>query len=98
MASETSREPIQKNVYGASRQPAVMRVHLRGNAGTLGDEVPPGAVSAVRGMRPDLKLTSATPDAERRRAMAGWIRTATIRYSTGSSSTGFGIGISGGDW
>ncbi|MED5279255.1 MAG: DUF1549 and DUF1553 domain-containing protein, partial [Verrucomicrobiota bacterium] len=54
-------------------KPAVMRVHLRGNAGTLGDEVPPGAVSAVRGMRPDLKLTSATPDAERRRAMAGWI-------------------------
>ena len=72
----------ERNIEGANPKkmftaragkPAVMRVHLRGNAGTLGDEVPPGAVSAVRGMRPDLKLTSATPDAERRRAMAGWI-------------------------
>ena len=72
----------ERNIKGANPKkmftaragkPAVMRVHLRGNAGTLGDEVPPGAVSAVRGMRPDLKLTSATPDAERRRAMAGWI-------------------------
>ena len=72
----------ERNIEGANPKkmftaragkPAVMRVHLRGNAGTLGDEVPPGAGSAVRGMRPDLKLTSATPDAERRRAMAGWI-------------------------
>ena len=72
----------ERNINGANPKkmftakagkPAVMRVHLRGNAGTLGDEVPPGAVSAVRGIRPDLKLTSATPDAERRRAMAGWI-------------------------
>ena len=72
----------ERNIKGANHKkiftaragkPAVMRVHLRGNAGTLGDEVPPGAVSAVRGLRSDLKLTSATPDAERRRAMADWI-------------------------
>ena len=72
----------ERNIEGANPKkmftaragkPAVMRVHLRGNAGTLGDEVQPGAVSAVRGIRFDLKLTSATPDAERRRAMAGWI-------------------------
>ncbi len=54
-------------------KPAVMRVHLRGNAGTLGDEVLPGAVSAVRGLSANLNLTSAAPDAERRRAMADWI-------------------------
>jgi len=72
----------ERNINGANPKkmftakagkPAVMRVHLRGNAGTLGDEVPPGAVSAVRGMPADLKLTSATPDAERRRVMADWI-------------------------
>jgi len=51
----------------------VMRVHLRGNAGTLGDEVLPGAVSAVRGLSAKLNLTSATPDADRRRAIADWI-------------------------
>ena len=50
-----------------------MRVHLRGNAATLGEEALPSAVSAVRGMSPDLKLTSATPDSDRRRAMADWI-------------------------
>ena len=54
-------------------KPAVMRVHLRGNAGTLGDEVLPGAVSAVRGLSANLNLTSATPDADRRRAIADWI-------------------------
>ena len=54
-------------------KPAVMRVHLRGNAGTLGDEVLPGALSAVRGLSANLNLTSATPDADRRRAIADWI-------------------------
>jgi hypothetical protein len=54
-------------------KPAVMRVHLRGNAGKLGDEVMPAAVSAVRGMQTDLKLTSSSPDAERRMAIADWI-------------------------
>ena len=54
-------------------KPAVMRVHLRGNAATLGDEVPPAAVSAVRGLSADLKLNSATRDVARRKAMAEWI-------------------------
>ncbi len=72
----------ERNIKGANPQklftvkagkPDVMRVHLRGNAATLGDEVLPGAASAVRGMSADLKLSSASPDAERRRAMADWI-------------------------
>ena len=63
----------QKIFTVIARQPGAMRVHVRGNAGTLGDEVPPGAVAAVRGLAADLKLTSATPDAARRKAMAAWV-------------------------
>ena len=72
----------ERNIKGGAPQklftvkasrPTTMRVHLRGNAATLGEEALPSAVSAVRGMSPDLKLTSATPDSDRRRAMADWI-------------------------
>jgi len=53
--------------------PGVMRVHLRGSAASLGQEVPPAGVSALAGVDADFKLTSAASDAERRKAAANWM-------------------------
>ena len=53
--------------------PGVMRVHLRGSAASLGQEVPPAGVSALAGVNADFKLTSAASDAERRKAAANWM-------------------------
>ena len=53
--------------------PGVMRVHLRGSAASLGQEVPPAGVSALAGVNADFKLTSAASDAQRRKAAADWM-------------------------
>ena len=50
-----------------ARDPGSMRVHLRGSAASLGEEVEPGGLSALRSLDPRFGPSSLT-DAERRRA------------------------------
>ena len=52
--------------------PPVVKVNIRGNPETTGDEVGPGTISAVAGL-PASFGDAATLDADRRKALAGWI-------------------------
>ena len=63
-------QPIHTVVSG---DPGVMRVHVRGNAGELGEEVAAGGISAIRGLSADFGLDPAAPDGERRAELARWI-------------------------
>jgi len=56
-----------------SAKPGVMRVHHRGSAGDLGEEVAPGGVAALRGVSAEFKLAANANDASRRRALAAWV-------------------------
>lgn len=58
---------------GVRRQPAPTHVFLRGDIKQLGSQVRPSALRAVRGLSADLKLTAATPEAERRLRFADWV-------------------------
>ena len=53
--------------------PGVMRIHHRGSAGDLGDEVTPGGVAALQGLSAEFKLAGNSSDAQRRRALAAWV-------------------------
>ena len=60
-------------VYGpVAGTPPVVKVHLRGNPETTGDEVGPGTISAVRGL-PTACGDGASSDGDRRLALADWI-------------------------
>ena len=60
-------------VFGPVTEAAApVRVHVRGNPETPGDEVGPGTITAVAGL-PTSFGDTATPEAERRNALAGWI-------------------------
>jgi hypothetical protein len=56
----------------APAAPPVVRIHVRGNPETTGDEVAPGTISAVPGL-PSVFGAAASSDADRRRALADWI-------------------------
>jgi hypothetical protein len=60
-------------VFGPAAESApVVKVHLRGNPETLGDEVGPGGLSLMAGL--PARFGDATlPEGERRRALAAWI-------------------------
>ena len=51
----------------------VMRVHLRGNPGQLGDPVSAGAIAAVAAPPADFGLSPDAPESERRIKLADWI-------------------------
>ena len=53
--------------------PGVMRIHHRGSAGDLGDEVTPGGVAALQGLSAEFKLAGNSSDAQRRQALAAWV-------------------------
>ncbi len=68
---KTLRPPDK--LFGAvTESPPAVKVNLRGNPETTGDEVGPGTISAVAGL-PTSFGDSATPDGERRKALASWI-------------------------
>ena len=56
-----------------SENPGAMRIHRRGSAGDLGDEVTPGGVAALRGVSAEFKLAKDVSDAQRRKALAAWV-------------------------
>ena len=55
------------------RDAGVTRVHLRGNPAQPGDVVSAGGVAAVAGASDDFGLAPEAPQADRRKALAGWI-------------------------
>ena len=67
-----SLQPPDRVFGPVVESPPPVKVHLRGNPETTGDEVGPGALSAVA-MLPATFGDSATPEGERRRALAAWI-------------------------
>ena len=52
--------------------PPVVRVHIRGNPETTGDEVGPGTIAAVAGL-PTSFGDASTAEGDRRKALAAWI-------------------------
>ena len=54
-------------------KPGVMRIHHRGSAGDLGEEVSPGGVAALQGLSAEFKLAGNSSDAQRRQALAAWV-------------------------
>ena len=54
-------------------RPGVTRVLLRGDVTSPTEEVAPGGIKAVKGVRATFDIDKASSDAERRRALADWI-------------------------
>jgi hypothetical protein len=66
--------PDQIRVYAVkARDAGSMRVHLRGNPGSPGDVVAPGAIASVAGPSADFGLPPDAPQGERRKRLADWI-------------------------
>lgn len=64
----------KRKVYTvAARNPAPMRIHIRGSVTDFGAEVAPGGVKAIAGVSGDFELANNAADAERRRKLADWI-------------------------
>ena len=67
-------DAASQSVYTVvSGDPGVMRVHLRGSAGELGEEVTPGGISAIRGLSAEFGLDAGAADPVRRTKLARWI-------------------------
>ncbi|WP_010582497.1 DUF1549 domain-containing protein [Schlesneria paludicola] len=61
-------------VYTAvATQPGPMRIHTRGSVATLGDEVAPGGLAAIRGLSSDFGLRPDAIESHRREQLANWI-------------------------
>ena len=71
---ELAAVPAPAEVY-AAKPTAVTKAHLleRGSVSKPGEEVFPGALTAVSQMAPDFQLGPEATDAERRMALANWI-------------------------
>ena len=67
-----SLQPPDRLFGPVAETPPAVKVHLRGNPETTGDEVGPGTLSAVATLPASFGDT-ATPEGERRRALAAWI-------------------------
>jgi len=65
--------PVTLAFTGDREQPPPTVVYKRGDVTKPGDEVTPGAVSAVVGPKPDLGLAADAPEAERRVRFAAWL-------------------------
>jgi hypothetical protein len=62
-----------EKLFGAvTEPPAAVKVNVRGNPETTGDEVGPGTITAVAGLSANFG-DSATPEGQRRQALAAWI-------------------------
>ena len=51
----------------------IMRVHHRGSVRSLGDEVVPGGLQAIRGLSPAFAVDKDASDAKRRKQLAEWM-------------------------
>jgi len=56
-----------------STDPGVMQVHMRGNAGNLGEKVSAGGIASIKSSPADFGLAIDAPDAERRLELSQWI-------------------------
>ena len=66
--------PAKAKAYAVkARDAGPVRVHLRGNPGSPGDVVAPGAIASVAGPSADFGLPPDAPQADRRRKLADWI-------------------------
>jgi len=83
---ETLQQELQKRKAELKSIPEPEKVHsakighlpatyllVRGDVNRKGEQVTPGAPSCIRGLDPDLGLTTSSTDAERRRRLAEWI-------------------------
>jgi Protein of unknown function (DUF1553)/Protein of unknown function (DUF1549) len=55
------------------KQPGAWHIMSRGDYRKPGEVVAPGGVAAVAGVSPDWQVSNDAPEAERRKALAGWI-------------------------
>jgi hypothetical protein len=79
-AAKRSRlESVVRLLQGGSvhttvpRQPGPWRILARGDFRKPGEVVAPGGIAAITGVSPDWRLPLDAPEADRRRALAGWI-------------------------
>jgi mono/diheme cytochrome c family protein len=70
-----SLQPPAKVFGPVTETPPEVKVNLRGNPETPGDEVGPGALSLIAGL-PNAFGDASLPEGERRRALAAWITAA----------------------
>ncbi|HEX4610232.1 MAG TPA: DUF1549 and DUF1553 domain-containing protein [Urbifossiella sp.] len=68
-----ARFPVTLAFTGDREQPPPTVVYKRGDVTAPGDEVTPGAVSAVGALKTDLGLAADAPEAERRVRFAAWL-------------------------
>ena len=71
-ADLTKRGPM--TIYTAiATQPPAMKIHLRGSVSSLGNEVAPAGLSAIRGLSPEFELRPDAIESHRRKKLADWI-------------------------
>jgi len=68
--------PPDKLFGPVPESPPVVKVNIRGNPESTGDEVGPGTINAVAGL-PTAFGDASTPEADRRKALAAWITSPT---------------------
>lgn len=71
--AELTRRMTQTFYTAIVTQPRPMKIHQRGSVTSLGEEVSPAGLSAVRGLTPDFGLRPDAVESHRRSRLAGWI-------------------------
>lgn len=66
-------KPLPVSYTGVRQEPPVTRVLKRGDVRSPGEEVRPGALSAIVGLPSDFGLAPSAPEAERRARFADWL-------------------------
>jgi mono/diheme cytochrome c family protein len=73
LEAELAALKVPDKVFGpVAGPPPTVKVHIRGNPETTGDEVSPGTISAVQVLSPACGDTTAS-DGDRRKALANWL-------------------------
>ncbi len=74
LESDLRAVPAPALAYSAAVHPLEpTHVLIRGSVNQKGEEVTPGGLSCIQGLRPEFDLSAKASDAERRGAMAQWI-------------------------
>ena len=56
-----------------AKDPGLMKIHLRGNVASLGEEILPGSIPSIGGKENEFQINSDSKDSERRSKLADWI-------------------------
>lgn len=68
-----SKDAKQKIFTVLAKDPGQMKIHLRGNVASLGEEILPGSIPSIGGKENEFQINSDSKDSERRSKLADWI-------------------------